>query len=227
MVIVQLGIVLVSTLQIYVFDDFMKLGGVGKSIAHGGTMVGMALGSLTLSFFVKRFGKKGAVRFGVLWAVFCEFLLAALFLTGFLQPEQKFGWFPIASFVFVFFHGAYWFGNGILVPTAISMIADVSEINRIKTTVNKDASYAAMFSLALKVSSSIGAFVAGYCLLWAGFESGADSVQTQESVWRVGALTFIVGPITSLTALALISKYPVTEQLIEDLRTKYNKNKTE
>lgn len=218
---VLLGIVLVSTLQMYVFDDFMKLDGIQKTITHGGTMVGMGLGSLSLAFFVRRFDKKGAIFVAVIWSVFCELLLALLFLTGFLKPGQMLGNFPVAFMLFSFFHGAYWFGNGILMPIAVSMMADVSEIHKIREGVNKDASYAAMFSLAMKISMSVAGLVAGYCLSWTGFQSGADAIQTPESIWRVCALTFIVGPLTSLSALWLISRYPVNKQFLENLRNQY------
>lgn len=219
---VLLGIVIVSTLQMYVFDDFMKLDGLQKTITHGGTMVGMGLGSLSLAFFVRRFDKKGAILIAVIWSAFCELLLAALFLTGFLKPGQAIGGFPISVAIFAFFHGAYWFGNGIMMPTAVSMMADVSEIHKIKDGVNKDASYAAMFSLAMKISIGVSALVAGYCLSWTGFQSGADAVQTPEYLWRICALTFVVGPVASLLALSLISRYPVNEQFIEDLRNQHS-----
>ncbi len=215
---VLLGIVLVSTLQMYVFDDFMKLDGFQKTVTHGGTMVGMGLGSLSLAFFVRRFDKKGAIRIAVIWSVGCELVLAGLFLTGFVKPGQVSFGVPIAFILFALFHGAYWFGNGIMMPIAVSMMADVSEINKICTGVNKDGSYAAMFSLAMKISISAAGLAAGYCLKWTGFQSGADAVQTPESVWKVCALTFVVGPLASLAALTLISKYPVTKSFIEKLR---------
>ncbi|MHC4636283.1 MAG: MFS transporter [Planctomycetota bacterium] len=246
---VLLGVVLVSTLQMYVFDDFMKLDGFQKTITHGGTMVGMGLGALSLAFFVRRFDKKGAIYVGVSWSVFCELVLAALFLTGFIKPGQVIGGsivpagtiidgvattaetvtggLPIAFMLFAFFHGAYWFGNGILLPIAISMMADVSEIHKIHTGVNKDASYAAMFSFAMKTSISVAGLVAGYCLLWTGFKSGSDAVQTPESIWRVCALTFVVGPVASLAALGLISKYPVTKTIIEEMRDKFAEEEVE
>ncbi len=222
---VLLGIVLVSTLQMYVFDDFMKMDGLQKTIAHGGTMVGMGLGSLSLAFFVRRFDKKGAILIAVIWSVACELILGVLFLTGILKPGLEVFGFPLAFALFAFLHGAYWFGNGIMMPTAVSMMADVSEIHKIKDGVNKDASYAAMFSLAMKISISVASLVAGYCLSWTGFQSGADAVQSPESIWRVCALTFVAGPIASLLALSLISRYPINEQFIEDLRSQYSRNR--
>ncbi|MCD6176139.1 MAG: MFS transporter [Planctomycetes bacterium] len=352
---VLLGIVLVSTLQMFVFDDFMKLDGLQKTITHGGTMVGMGIGSLSLAFFVRRFDKKGAIYIAVTGSVLCELILAGLFLTGFMKPDQviwqkcvpagtviqevvtaadfmspdliicqksvpvgtviqevvtsaeqtlgditipvgtvmadvkttdeqkvrnitipvgtiitdvktkdeqrvgdisvpdetvianvkatteqtfegntipvetvitgveittdmMIGGIPIAFILFTLLHGAYWFGNGILLPIAVSMMADVSEIHKIETGVNKDASYAAMFSLAMKISTAVSGLVAGYCLLWTGFQSGADVVQTPESVWRVCALTFVAGPLAQLAALILIRRYPVDQSFIEKMR---------
>jgi GPH family glycoside/pentoside/hexuronide:cation symporter len=139
-------------------------------------------------------------------------------LTGFLQPGQTIGNFPLAFVLFVVFHGAYWFGNGIMMPTAISMMADVSEIHKIKDGVDKNASYAAMFTLTMKISMSVASLIAGYCLSWMGFQPGAGVVQTHESIWRVCALTFVAGPFMSLVALLFICPYPVNKQFIEVLR---------
>ena len=62
--IVCAGMVVVSSLQMFVYDDFMKFPAWQKSIAHGGTMVGMALGALLSAGLAKRFDKKGAVLIG-------------------------------------------------------------------------------------------------------------------------------------------------------------------
>lgn len=217
---VLLGIVLVSNLQMYVFEDFMRFSGRQKSVAHGATMVGMGLGSLFGPLLVRRFDKKGAICIGVVWSVFCEGVLAVCFLTGLLKPDEVVGGFPLAFVVFSFFHGAYWFGNGVMMPVSISMMADVSEIHQLETGINKDGSYAAMYSLATKVSISLGLLVSGYCLKWIGFESGAEVVQVPEVIWRICALTLVAGPAASLAAMALILKYPVNKALIEILREK-------
>ena len=224
---VLLGIALVSALQMYVFDDFMKLSGVQKTITHGGTMVGMGLGSLCLAMFVRRFDKKGAICIAVCWSVFCELVLGSLFLTGFFKPGQVMAGIPIPYIVFTFFHGAYWFGNGIMMPVALSMMADVAEIHKIKTGVSKEASYAAFFSLAMKISMAVAGLVVGFCLKWTGFESGADAVQTPQSIWNVCAMTFLVGPLASLAAMTLILRYPITKPFLEKLRAESNQQQAE
>ena len=57
------------------------------------------------------------------------------------------GLWPLAALVFAFFGAMYWAGSGVLAPVAMSMIADISEINKHRTGVLKDGSYAAMFSI--------------------------------------------------------------------------------
>ncbi len=223
--IVLLGIALLSSLQMYLYEHFFRLSGIEKTFAHGGTMVGMALGALCASKFTKRFDKKGAVYIGGVWSVFCNVLLAVLFLPGYLKPGQETQILgtdvPIAFIIFVIFHGLYWMGNGIMLPIASSMIADISEINEIRTGVNKDGAYAAMYSFAMKSSFSVAILLSGYCLTYViGFVSGTDVTQSEQVVWRLGAVTLLVGPVISLIALLLIKKYPVTQALINSMREK-------
>jgi GPH family glycoside/pentoside/hexuronide:cation symporter len=220
--VVILGIALVSSLQMYLYEHFMKFSGNEKSIAHGSTMLGMGLGALFASVFVRHFDKKGAVFIAVLWSVFCNVALAVLFLPGIFKPGQTFNIvgfdLPIPFIVFVFFHGSYWLGNGIMVPIATSMMADVSEIHEIKTGINKDGGYSAVFSFAMKMAMSAAAFISGYCLTMIGFATGKGHTQTADVVWRLCAVTLLAGPLISLIALVLIKKYPVNSEFIENIR---------
>lgn len=221
--VVMLGIVLVSSFQMYFYEHFMKLSGTAKSICHGGTMVGMGIGALLASPLVRRFDKKKAVYVAVVWSFFCNVLLAALFLPGILKPGQvlslgEYG-FPITFVVFTFFHALYWLGNGIMMPIATSMMADISEIHEIETGVNKDGGYSAMFSLALKLSGAVSTFIFGLCLTVIGFIAGKNMVQTDEFLIRLCAITLLAGPIVSLAALFFMKKYPVNSVFIENLHS--------
>jgi glycoside/pentoside/hexuronide:cation symporter, GPH family len=221
--VVTVGIALVSSLQMYLYEHFMRFGGIEKTIAHGGSMVGCGIGSLLASPLTKKFEKRGAVAFGGLLSVGCNFLLAVLFLSGLLMPGQSttvMSWnVPYAFILFVLFHGLYWLGNGIIFPTAISMMADVSEINEIKTEINKDGAYAAVFSFAQKCAISIGMLVSGFSLTIIGFQAGVEVVQRPETLWKLCAVTLIAGPIISLLAIGLIRFYPVNNELLQRLRS--------
>ena len=221
-VVVTIGIALVSSLQMYLYEHFMRFGGVEKTIAHGGSMVGFGIGSLIASYLTRRFDKKGGVYFGGFLSIGCNFLLAALFLTGVLVPGQSTTLFsltiPYAFILFALFHALYWLGNGVIFPTATSMMADVTEINGIRTGISKDGAYAGVFSFAQKCAISLSVLVSGYSLTLIGFEPGKEIVQSPETVWRLCAVTLLVGPVISLASLALIHRYPVTNELIANVR---------
>lgn len=222
MVIVSVGISMVSTLQMYLYEHFMKFGGIEKSIAHGGTMVGFLTGSLMGGILAHKFEKKGAVYFAGFTSVGANFILGGLFLTGLLVPGQSVSFLswtiPLAFVVFASFQGLYWLGNGIMYPTVTSMVADVSEIHEIQSGINKDGAYSAILSFSQKLAISIGMLLNGYALTFVGFETGAGVVQRPEVLWNLCGVTLIVGPIISLVSLALIRFYPVNRALLNEMR---------
>jgi GPH family glycoside/pentoside/hexuronide:cation symporter len=179
----------------YLYEHFARFGGVEKSIAHGGSMVGFGIGSLLAAFLARKMDKKGAVIFAGSLSVTCNFILAALFLPAILVPGQSVTFLtwtvPYAFIIFSMLHGSYWLGNGILFPTATSMMADISEINEIRTGINKDGAYAAVFSFAQKCAISLGVLLSGYGLSLIGFEAGKEVAQTPETLWRLCAVTLL------------------------------------
>ena len=76
------GMVLVSSLQMYVYVHFMQFSAAQKSIAHGSSMIGMALGALASIGLVRLFDKRGAVVVGGLVLVAANFGLGLVFLGG-------------------------------------------------------------------------------------------------------------------------------------------------
>ena len=221
------GMVLVSSLQMYVYDDFMRFPAGQKSIAHGSTMIGFAIGAALSVGLSRMLDKKGAVLVGGLISVVCNAMLAVLFLTGWVPCDAI--WqvgsasIPLALVLFVIFHAAYWMGNGILLPISNAMMADVSEIHLIKTGENKDGGYSSVFSLAMRMAISFSLIVSGYCLSAVGYHvpQGNETVATSpDAIWRVGLLTFVVGAIIAAAALGAIVFYPVNRKVIESLRVK-------
>lgn len=208
---VCVGMVMVSSLQMYVYVYFMKFEPYEKSIAHGSTMIGMALGAAISAWLAARLDKKGAVLLGGIVSVGCNGMLAALFLTGFVPIGTT-----SALALFVLFHATYWLGNGIMLPLATAMMADVAELYRSRTGVNKDGAYSAVFSLAMRLAISFSLMAAGWTLSGIGFVTdAAHATQTPEAIWRLGAATFIVGPLVCVAALAAIARYPLSRKVLE------------
>lgn len=217
--VVASGMVLVSSLQMYVYVHFMQFSPGQKSIAHGSTMIGMAIGALLSIGLVRRLDKRGAVLVGGLISVVASLGLAVVFLGGMLPVGTAGGGAPVLSLmVFVAFHAAYWLGNGILLPVSNAMMADVSEVNRLRTGVNKDGGYAAVFSLALRLAISFSLMLAGWVLDGIGFVSGPDKVQSASTTWWLGLVMFVIGAIIALVSLAAIRRYRLDRAMLERLR---------
>ena len=223
--IVCAGMVIVSSLQMFVYDDFMQFPAWQKSIAHGSTMIGMALGALVSMGLTKRFDKKGAVLIGGAISIIGNVMLAVLFLTGIVKPDTTLAvggvTLPLALILFVIFHASYWFGNGIMLPVSTAMMADVSEVRRLKTGEVKDGGYSSVFSLAMRMAISFSLIVAGWCLSGIGYQVPKDGkavTQTPQAIWNLGMVTFVIGAVICLVSLLAIRLYPITRGRLEQLR---------
>jgi GPH family glycoside/pentoside/hexuronide:cation symporter len=224
--IVCVGMVLVSTLQMYVYDDFMRFSADQKFIAHGSTMLGAGIGSAVAIFLSRLFDKKGTVIFGSAISIVGNLMLCILFLTGLLPKDAVWsvGGFalPIALILFVVFHAAYWLGNGMLLPIATAMMADAAEIHQIQTGENKDGGYSSVFSLAMRMAIAFSAIVSGFCLDWIGYkvpDAGKAVFQSPHTLWWLGAITFVVGTLIAIAALLAIRNYRIDRRFIEELRS--------
>ena len=218
-IVVVLGIALVAGLQMYVYEHFMHLDGIQKTITHSATMIGMMTGAAFCSRFAARFDKKGAVYVGGAITLLSGAILTALFLSEVLKPGQVLpigGFdFPIAMTVFAFFGATYWFGNGVMMPVATSMMADISEINELKTGINKDASYSAMYSLSMKVAQSLSALIVGFTLTAVGFVTLSDIVGNDD--YAAGVVSETEMTFSSNSVLAVVN----TAVEVDDSRSEW------
>jgi glycoside/pentoside/hexuronide:cation symporter, GPH family len=234
--IVCAGMVVVSSLQMFVYDDFMhfsagrfQLPGGGElshtSVAHGSTMIGMALGAMLCTRLALRFDKKGAVLLGGVLSIFCNLMLAAVFLTGWVKPGATWAVggreLPLALMLFVLFHASYWLGNGIMLPVSTAMMADVSEIRTLQTGEVRDGGYSAVFSLAMRMAISFSLIVSGWCLSGIGYQvpkDGESVTQSPQAVWNLGMVTFAAGALVCLLSLLAIRRYPVSRERLAAFR---------
>lgn len=219
---VGVNMVLVSSLQMYVYVYFMKFAGWRISIAHGATMVFCGIGGLLSGRMTHWFDKKGAVLSGCLLSIAANAILALVFLTGVMAVDARIaigsGFLPIALIVFVLFHALYWLGGGIMLPVATAMMADISEINKMKTGVLKDGAYSACLSFILKVAVSFSMLLSGFILSGIGFDSTRAGELSANVIWRLGTAMMLAGPFVCMAAILVIRKYPVTKTFIEQIR---------
>jgi len=124
--------------------------------------------------------------------------------------------FPIAVILFGIGQALWWGGTGIVVPTSISMIADVSAVNYAESGQLKDGSYSAIFGFILKLGSAVGLLFTGWLVDWAGIISQSES-QTLEAINRIAAATFVSGPVVMIFAVLVVSRYPLNRALMEEV----------
>jgi len=215
--IVFIGIVIVTSCQMFIYVDFMKFGPWEKTIVHGSTMIGAAAGALLVSKMVRRFDKKPVVYIGMTAGVIGNLILVAIFYTGLIEPGLTWGAIPVAMLVFLAFHPIYHTGATMATTVGMSMMADVSEICRYRTGVLKDGAYSAMISFVQKAGISFGLLVNGYCLGWIGYEEGAEK-QTPEVARNLLLIGFVGGTIVGLAAMFCIAWYPVTRAYMDEIK---------
>ena len=100
--------------------------------------------------------------------------------------------FHLSALVFGGLQTLWWGGCGILVPLAVSMIADLSALKKMKTGEVTEGRYASGFSFFLKAASALGMFVTGYILKGVGYVSGAE-IQSTDTLEKLALMTFIIG----------------------------------
>jgi GPH family glycoside/pentoside/hexuronide:cation symporter len=224
--VMNLGMFLVSQVQMFTYVDFMKFTAIHKTCVHGAGMIAFALGSLLQARLVEWFDKKPAAYFGIGTCVVSNVMLLILFIGGILPPETYrvvLGFnLPVSVILFGIFQAMWWGGCGMLIPLSMSMIADISEINRYKTGVLKDGSYSAVFSFVIKAAMGIGMLINGWLLDLVGYVKGTET-QIAETARKIAVLTFICGPIVMLLALPLIFTYPVNRAFMADIKAKLAK----
>ena len=207
-----LNMVIVSSLLPFFYLYFMKIDGGQISIAQIATVIGSATGGLLATRMPRWFEKKGAILIACGVSIVGNLIVALFFLPGWMAPEQTTGF-----VFFVIMNGVYWLGSGIMIPTAVAMIADIAEIDKYKTGELKDGSYSAFYSFVFKSAISFALLVSGLLLGAIGFDSGAEE-HTEQVIWNLGATMLLAGPIICLIAAFTMTKYKVSKAFLDTLR---------
>lgn len=216
------GAIFVSTIQMYLYVYLMHLTSLEKTLTHGGGMILCGLGAVVGSPLARRFDKKFAVCIGASITVTANLLAAIIFLGGILEPRETMilaGYtIPLSVIVFAACNMINWFGNGVFMTLASSMIADVAEVDELKSGVRKDGGYAAIFSFIGKLVASLSTFIASACLTWVGFVPGSDQ-QTPEAIRWLVFLTFGLGAFFAFLVIPIALRYPITREFMTEVKT--------
>lgn len=224
----QLAMLLVSQIQMFTYVFFMKLPADAKTMVHGGGMVAFAIGALIQAWLTQRMDKKTTGYIGMLASIVGGVALFVLFIGGILKPESSLVLagvtLPLGFIAFALGQALWWGGCGILTPLAMSMVADLSEINFLKTGILKDGSYGAVFTFILKACMSVGLLMTGWIVEWAGIVSGA-ATQTPAAAYNTAVMTFLSGPALVVISFLILRKYPVDRLYLKNLEQELSKSR--
>lgn len=221
----KFSMMVVSQVQMFTYVEYMTFTAAQKTFVHTGGMVAFAFGSLVLGGMVKHLDKKKTGMVAMVISSLGGLGLYAVFIGGLLEPQATINGFPVSVLVFGVLQMMWWGGCGVLVPLAIAMIADISEIKKWKTGEVTEGRYAAGVSFFLKLANALGLFVTGYMLKYVGYVSGAPA-QAPETIHNIAVTTFVAGPILMAMSFLMIRFYPVTHESMSSLRRQYEQQAT-
>jgi glycoside/pentoside/hexuronide:cation symporter, GPH family len=217
MAVLFISIVLVTSLQMFIYVDFMKFAKWEASVVHCSTMVCAALGALSSALLVRRFDKKPSIFIAILASSVGNIMLLVLFYTGWVRVGLAWGPIPVAMLVFMAFHGVYHFSTNAATAIANSMMADVSEISHHRTGILKDGGYSAMMLFVFKMGIALGLLLCGYCMKWIGYNPQAPQ-NDPGAIRNLMPMAFLGGTVVALIAVISMARYPVNRAYMAKIR---------
>jgi glycoside/pentoside/hexuronide:cation symporter, GPH family len=182
----------------FVFGGDLKAAGWAYGFLGSSFHVAAILSSLFVyPWLTRRYGKKRTLQIAI--GVLLFGCTSKLFV---YRPGL-----PWLQFIVLATNGA---ANAGFSLVANAMLGDVADLDEWRTGLRREALFTSLLSWFEKAGNSIGSLVAGFALVWIGFNAklGAQSPDTL----RLMQLAYFAMPTTgALLALWLIRRYDLTE----------------
>ena len=216
-----LSTVWVSSLQMFVYDDFMGFSAKEKTFAHSSTMVGVVLGSLAAVPLTNCLDKKGSVLLGGLVSLGANGLMALLFLTGWVSS------------------GMTWSVGGMNLPLALGLLWCCTRVTgweqalhcpwpRLwrgcfrgelppdrRETGRQLLCYFQSAHTRCVCTWTDDVRVVSACRRLSGLAGPAEVNPDSSAIWRLGFVTFGAGAVASVLGMLAIQRYPLTRKTLE------------
>lgn len=169
------------------------------------------LGVPVINYLGQRFGKK-------------PILLVGLTLISLMFPASWFLFNPNHPWLQLVFAALVSPGLSFVWVLTSSMMADVCDLDELKTGLRREGAYGSIFTLLVKLGVSVVMLVSGYVLIIAGYDQKA-AIQTPEAVYNL-RLFFVFLPIVFMAiAMVLTFLYPLSKAKMEIIHQKLNEQK--
>jgi glycoside/pentoside/hexuronide:cation symporter, GPH family len=157
--IAQVSMVVVGSLQVYLYDDLLRLVSQQKTVAAAAFIIACGLGAALSGWLAERLDKRPTALAGLFVSVCATAVLGvATFLGYFAAGGQS------AFVVFVAVISLYWAGSGVVLAMGPAMIGDVAELRHTQAGESHEGSYSAMLTLCMRVALALGLILTGWIL---------------------------------------------------------------
>lgn len=92
-----------------------------------------------------------------------------------------------------------------------AMLGDIADLDELKTGLRREGLFASLLSWVEKAGNSLGSLIAGFVLVWIGFDAKIGAQSPHTLAWMKAA--YVIAPACgALVALWLMSRYDLTEE---------------
>jgi|TARA_B110000438_G_scaffold271303_1_gene289080 GPH family glycoside/pentoside/hexuronide:cation symporter len=207
---VMLGIFMVNSFALYIGTYYVFDGdkeGVARLSMYANFVfqgVGIALVPL-VTIIAARFGKKATLIGGLLLVVFA-------YGTSWWCYTPRNPWLQLISLALAAP------GLSCMWVIGASMLADICDLDEMKTGLRREGMFGASFSWATKAGIAFTMILSGYMLQWSGFDATLET-QQPEGVITTMRLLYMFVPMTFVgLAVVLLLFYPLTEKRVLEIQ---------
>ena len=214
---VMLGIFMVNSFAVYIGTYYVFEGdkeGVARLTAYIGAVyqiAGFALVPL-ITFIATRFGKKATLIGGLL-------LVVVAYGTSWWCYTPKNPWLQMVSLALAAP------GLACMWTIGASMLADICDLDELKTGRRREGMFAASYSWACKAGISLCMILSGYMLSWSGFDAELE-VQSEAAITNMRLLYMLVPMGFVGLAAFLLTFYPLTEKRVLEIQAESHSEET-
>jgi glycoside/pentoside/hexuronide:cation symporter, GPH family len=209
--IAQVSMVVVGSLQVYLYDHLLRLASQQKTIAAAAFIVGCALGAALSGWLAERIDKKPTALVGLSISASATVALgAATFLGAFEAGGQS------AFVLFVATISLYWAGSGIVLAMGPAMIGDVAELRHAQLGQGHEGSYSAMLTLSMRVALGLGLILTGWVLQVITVGGSGLGEPNAAMGGRITVAVFSCALFFSVLAAPLLMAYRLSRQAFDE-----------
>lgn len=110
------------------------------------------------------------------------------------------------------------FGLGGLFTLMPSMIADVVDLDELKTHQRREGMFGSIFWWVVKVGMAVALAAGGVLLNWTGFDVALEGNQTPDALFWMRVADVGIPIVASFVAIAAVWSYPLTEERAHEIR---------